>query len=588
MKVNKIIIAAAVLITGITYSCTDEWNDHYKVMTLGEGTLWNAINNDNNLSNFAAVLKATGYDDALDGSQVFTVFAPTNDCFTETDRDAAIQKYNEQKTNGVKDIRNTVIKEFVQNHIALYNYSVSSATKDTTISMMNGKFVRFNNKAFSNNTFIRQNIATNNGVLFTIGGQAEFEPNILEYLDKDAELDSVKKYLYMYNLDEFQASQSVPGEIIDGNIHYLDSVTITKNEILEDYLEALLNNEDSSYVMLTPTNTVWDELLTEYSKYFKYDKKVAERDSFEFNFPRLAILTGTVFSKTSNPDIITNTAIDSVMSTNAIPYSWREHYYGSYDKKYYQYDKPYDTVNGIFTQTTDVICSNGIIKKTNSWKIDKSSTFLREIVVEGENSRALDSLNISNRTTNPEGDTSAPQYINVANDNPYYNKISGHSYLEISPSGSKAFTNASFYIRDVLSNVAYDVYVVLVPAVAGDTLASDDMKKQTRIRCAMQCHDEEGNAYYVAPDNVGKKEPVFKNNDTSLKPSAPTSNTYVTSANVCGEVLDSVFIGTYTFPMCSHNTSEPQIKLLLSSRATSSHSKIVRLDCIVLKPHEEK
>ncbi len=575
------------LLVGATYSCTDEWNDHYKVETLGDGTLWDVINSDSELSNFAAVLKATGYNTALDGSQVFTVFAPTNDCFTEAERDAAIQSYNEQKARGVKDLRNTVVKEFIQNHIALYNYSVSSATKDTTINMMNGKLVKFNGTSFAGNDFLSTNVATGNGVLFTIGTKATFEPNILEYLEKDAELDSLRKYLYLYNLDVFQPDQSVPGEIIDGSTHYLDSVTMIENVILEDFLGAQINNEDSSYVMLAPTNAVWDQLLTDYSKYFKYDKLVSERDSFEFNFPRLAIIRGTVFSQNENRNILTNMAIDSVMSTNAVSYSLREMLYGSFDKKYYQYDKPYDATNGIFAGTTDIACSNGVIKKANNWNVAKESTFYREIVMEGEGTTTLDSLNIANRTTNPLGDTSAPAYVNVTSDNPFYNKVSGNGYIEISSSGSKAWSNASFFIRDALSNVPYDVYLVLVPATAGDTLASDELMKQTRFRCAIQCHDENGNAYYISSDDKGNKEPVFKNNDTTLEPEEPTSKTRFNSVGVCGEKLDSVFIGTYTFPTSSYGTSEPQVKLFLSSYATSAYTKTLRLDCIVLKPHEE-
>ncbi len=587
MKYNRIFIAAAMILTGATYSCTDEWDEHYEVKTLGDGTLWEAITADEELSNFAAVLKATGYSNALDGSQVFTVFAPTNDYFTETDRDATIQAYNEQKVQGIKDYKNTVIKEFIQNHIALYNYSVSTATTDTTISMMNGKYVSFNKESFSNNTFERGNVPTGNGVLFCMNGQATFTPNILEYLKNDEELDSVRNYLYGYNIDEFLPEQSVPGEIIDGKYHYLDSVTVARNEILEMHIDALLNNEDSSYVMLAPTNTVWESLLTEYQQYYKYDVKVSERDSFEYNFPRLDILKGTVFSQNTNKNILTNTAIDSVMSTNAVPYAYREMYYGSYDKKFYQYDKPYDATNGIFNATTDVKCSNGVIKKTNKWNIDKKSTFLREIVMEAESGGTLDSLNIANRTTNPDGDTSAPKYVTVSSDNPFYNKVSNHGYLEISPTGSGRWSNASFYIRDVLSNVPYDVYVVLVPATAGDTLASDELKQKTAVRLALQCHDEEGHAYYISPDETGEKEPVFKNNDTTREPETPTKKTRVDKTNLCGEELDSVFVGTYTFPTCSYGTKEPQVKVFMESRASGSNTKIVRLDCIVLKPHEE-
>ena len=97
MKYNKIIIAAAMMLVGATYSCTDEWDEHYESKTLGSGSLWQAISSDEQLSNFKAVLEATGYDAALAGSQVFTVFAPTNEYFSEAERDAIIQQYNEQK-----------------------------------------------------------------------------------------------------------------------------------------------------------------------------------------------------------------------------------------------------------------------------------------------------------------------------------------------------------------------------------------------------------------------------------------------------------------------------------------------------------
>ncbi len=587
MKYNKILIAVAMLLVGVTFSCTDKWDDHYEVKTLGDGTLWEAITSEESLSNFAAVLEATGYKGSLNGSQVFTVFAPTNASFTETDRDAAIQSYNAQKAQGVKDERNTVIKELVQNHIALYNYSVSSVTGDTVINMMNGKYVAFNSTTFSAQGFEKYNVATENGVLFIISGKAAFEPNILEYLEKDAELDSLRAFIYKYNLDVFQAEQSVPGDIVDGKQQYLDSVTVLSNEILYGWLDAQLDEEDSSYVMLAPTNTVWDQLLTEYSKYYTYDPQVVDRDSFEYNFPRMAILQGTVFSQNTNRGIAANQAIDSVMSTNAVSYSMRKYIYGSYDRKYYQYDNPY-AEGGIFAQTSDVECSNGIVKKTNIWNINAKETFLREIVMEGESNRTLDSLNVYHRTNNPKGNTSSPKYVNVSPDNPFYDKVSNNGYMEIMPSGVSAFSKASFYVRDVLSNVPYDVYVVLVPATAGDTLASEELLKTTRIRVAMQCHDADGNAVYVSPDEAGMSEPVFKNNITTGTPEEPSKNTRVDISDICGTELDSVFVGTYTFPTSSYGTSEPQVKLFLTSRGNSTYSKILRLDCIVLKPHVEE
>ena len=259
MKYNKIIIAAAMMLVGATYSCTDEWDEHYESKTLGSGYLWQAISSDEQMSNFKAVLEATGYDAALAGSQVFTVFAPTNEYFSEAERDAIIQQYNEQKNASVKDSKNLAIKEFVHNHIALYNYSVSPASVDTTISIMNGKYIAFTKSSFANHDYASSNIVTSNGVLFTIKGKSTYEPNMLEYLEKDEDLDSVKNFIYHYNIEKFLPEESVPGEIVDGKINYLDSVTVTQNEILTDWLGALINDEDSSYVMLVPSNAAWDE-----------------------------------------------------------------------------------------------------------------------------------------------------------------------------------------------------------------------------------------------------------------------------------------------------------------------------------------
>src|SRR5574344_832941 len=121
MKYNKIIIAAALMLVGVSYSCTDEWDEHYESTSLGSGSLWQAISNDEQLTNFKSVLEATGYDTALNGSQVFTVFAPTNDSFSEAERDAIRQQNKEEQAKGVKDSKNSAMEECVQNHIALYN-----------------------------------------------------------------------------------------------------------------------------------------------------------------------------------------------------------------------------------------------------------------------------------------------------------------------------------------------------------------------------------------------------------------------------------------------------------------------------------
>lgn len=555
---------------GLLSSCTDTWDDHYAVQQRGEGSMWQAISSNSELSNFMAVLKATGYEKALDGSQVFTVFAPTNAQFTAEKRDSVIQLYNAQKAAGLKDKRNAAIVEFVQNHIALYNYSSAEGVSDSIV-MMNGKISVLNGNKIDNISLEKENLLTTNGVLFTMKESAAFKPNVFEMIGRDPELSGLRSFFYMgekaddpykFYSEYFDPARSVPGEIIDGQTHYLDSVTVIGNTILEnsdvtnfEKRLGLLNSEDSTYWMIAPTNELWDSLVTDYSKYYQYDKTVTSRDSLMYTMPRLAIVRGTVFSKTDNPDSAIN---DSVLSTNNFGYQSRKSMYGSYDKTYYQYAKPY-AEGGVFTGTNNVQCSNGILMKTDEWKIKKSETFLREIVMECEDNSSIDTEQYEDYTAIK---------VNVANDNPYYGKVSGNSYVEIERAGS-LLQKVLFNVSDVLSNVAYDVYVVTVPALAGDTLASADAQRKTTFRTQIFYKDANG------------KE--VKTTATSAIETDPTK-------------VDSIKVATITIPTCSYGQSEPSVKLFLESRAgnsavlpgTGKYTSTIRLDCIVFKPHEEE
>ena len=593
MKYSKIILAVSLLI-GATTACTDKWDEHYSVAQQGDGSLWQAISADASLSNFKQVLQAASYEASLSCSQVCTVFSPNNTMLTDHMRDSLIQKYNEEKAQRIKEKDNSVVKEFIQNHISLYNYSVSNAMEDTTIRMMNGKNLAFTKDKFAGFEYLSKNNPTGNGILYTIGHVAGYQPNVYEALAKVTEIDSVKKYITAYDLEKLDSKNSVPGEIIDGKTHYLDSVTNIENKFLETMLAAKILNEDSCYWMVVPNNQVWNKLVDKYTKYYQYDAKVAERDSFQYHFPRHAILFGTTFSKTDNRKIFntgTAAATDSLMSTLAASYSMRKSLYGSYDKKYYQYNDPYGE-GGVLTDCTAQICSNGKLLKTDKWNLPEKNTFRREIVMEAEDNRlTLDSLNI-NSTYNKSGDTNPGKTVKVTADNPYYNKVSGNSYLEITPSGVTNFSKALFDVRNVLSNIPYDIYVVVAPAEAGDTTATAIQKLPIIFRCALQCHNEKGEAYYVSLKNGNKLEnPVLdsKGNPTT---NYTKSAVYDTNRQNDPTKVDSIYIGTVTFPTCSYSTSEPQVKLIFQSYVTSSQyektaNRTLRLDCIVFKPHDE-
>lgn len=542
-------------------ACSDNWDEHYNVGTPFEGNLWEAVSSNPDLKNFARVVEACGYDSSLISSQMFTVFAPTDDNFTEEDANRLIADYNEQKAGNKKDDDNTTIKEFIQNHIALYNYSVSSLSKDSII-MMNGKYM-----PLSSNTFGGSEMSlcktVGNGVLYTLGNRVGYSPNVFEYLEKDNDIDSVAGFLYSFNKYEFQPSLSVPGDIIDGKTHYLDSVTTLENRIFTE-LRAKLSSEDSTYWMLVPTDDVWNALVPEYEKYFQYDKSVGKRDSLQYANARMALLCGTAFSRTRNTDLSVR---DSAMSTNAVMYELRQYYYGSSSDKYYQYDKPFEP-GGIFTDVEEHKCSNGIIYKAANWKIDKTQTFFQTIRAEGENNERLDSVD--------QASTNAPLDIyQVSSQNKFYNRLSGNSYSEISSArGAATNIKAVFNIPSVLSNIGYDIYIVTAPAIAGDTLASDEERLPTKFRVRMAYNDENG--------NQPAKESGWKLLQSSLQTTPDEVDTFKVAENV-------------VIPYCSWGDNiSPQVKIILDTRVSNNDVKnglfnrILRLDCIVFKPHEEE
>ena len=180
---NKVLGLAVAALTFV--ACTDTWDDHYESLGGGangmhEGTLWQAISNNQNLSNFAKVLEKCQYKPILDGSQVFTVFAPTNDQFTLEQANALIKDYEEQVAANVNQENNTVLKEFIQNHIALYNHSVSSLRTDSIV-LMNGKYAVLSDTAINNVKLLDKNQLYENGVLFTLNNKESIFPRILNW-----------------------------------------------------------------------------------------------------------------------------------------------------------------------------------------------------------------------------------------------------------------------------------------------------------------------------------------------------------------------------------------------------------------------
>lgn len=543
---NKTIyIIMAVVCLGFA-SCADDWDDHYNPSTASGGTLWQAIEQADNLKNFASVVKACGYDVILNGSQTYSVFAPVDASFSKEEADQLIAQYQEQKSAGVRANENTVVRQFLQNHIALYKYPISSLTADT-ITMMNDKYAPLTASTLSDRRLLTKNELASNGLLFTIDEKLSYFPNVFEYLGHDAELDSVYQFLNSHSVYEFDEARSVPGEIVDGLTTYLDSVSVLRNDLLNQL--GLINSEDSTYWMVAPTNEEWSRLLTEYEPYFNYANNVAKRDSMVYTQTRAAILGGTFFSRTNNPE---TAFADSALSTQAKSSLMRQ-LLGE-TEAYYLFKKPFDE-GGVFNGTEDIVCSNGHVRKAHHLNISKFNTFLQTIKVEAEDVLYQDTLI----------DAVDPLIVHqVTSDNPFYGQVSGNAFVEVAPINPTAKVTVGFKIPNLLSNVPYNIYAVFVPSTAADTLDVEDTRKPNIVLSNIRKIDQNGVSSNQRFRGTKKNNPA---------------------------VVDTVEMATNVkLVTCSMGLSEPQVKFEIQSNVqsnqTATNSTTLRLDCIIFKPTE--
>lgn len=535
-------------------SCSD-WDDHYDPSTGDEGsktTLWQAISSQSELSNFARVLKGCDYDRNLSGSQTYTVFALTNDGLTADQADSLVSAYQEQKNKGVRDNDNTVIRQFAQNHISLFTQPVSTLTNDT-LTMLNGKMEPVSPTAIGKEPFITSNALHTNGVLFTIGKKIDYFPNIFEYLGIDNSIDSAYQFINSYSRYEFSEAASVPGGInADGQTEYLDSVVVLRNSLFSTLGQ--INSEDSTYWMLVPTNDQWTRMVNEYHDYFDYANTVNKRDSMQEANTRLAILSGTVFSRTINPDAA---FADSAVSTQAFDYQTRK----AMDLEPYNiFYRPFDA-GGIFDGTSDMECSNGHVRIASQFNVPKTKTFFRTVKVEAENISRQDTLI----------DASQPLPIHqVSSDNPFYDKISSNTFVDVIAENTSTNPNhfpvasIQYSIPDLLSNVGYDIYVVFAPQHAYNPYIPEKDLLPNRFRCML---------YYTNKDNRQL------NRRLELKTNNPMK-------------VDTVQVASnFKFPACSYGLSQPNVKLRIMSQVsqsqTAKYSTDFHIDCIIFKPHED-
>ena len=570
-------------------SCTD-FSDYNEVSDNGgslpgsDQTLWENIQQNGQLTQFAELVRKAGFDKALSESHYYTVWAPVDGTFTPSAYDGLSSE--------------ALLAQFVQNHVADYGHA-ALGTVNERLTMLNRKrydFAGDGQYLFDEHRVTKANVPSSNGLLHLIDGAANYYPNLYAFLTDSLlsagkQLDSLRHHFQKYEIQTLDEKSSIVGPIVNGMQTYLDSVMIVSN-IVEDDIHADLDNEDSTYTFVMPTNEAWAKAYASIAPCFKYINTVAskaysaDKTTEEKTPVSQTIVKGAAALQDS---LVKRAILRNLVFSNT----------NGYNAKLQNDGAPDPVFKDTLATTRGRLLSNsqGIVQQYLHEKVEMSNGV----------ARIVDSLAFTPEDTyNPElsfgaranlaryGNSSAPNSITVSGLNPAwgeYAESGSLNYLWAQPSSGTAKPELTFFLPNVRSTT-YDFYCVFVPPLFGTTYRADSLPN--RVNFTLNYCDADGKL----------KDHEFLNEDPEqmqafmekFNVKESTSNRLVIRAfeNDASKV-DSVYMGRFTFPVSyyelgeSGKTISPSIKVSSNFSAFSkpllaAYLRDLRIASIVLKP----
>lgn len=457
------VACGTILVSGVS-ACSDVIDDHYGVSNgIATKTLWEQITAQPDLQNFAKVLEQVHYytsedepsnltfKDVLQANNKLTVWAPKDGSYN-LDSLLACDEYD-------------VEKRFIRNHINTFSKGISGVEPDT-ITMLNSKVNVLNNenRQFKGVDILESNIPATNGLLHKLAHGVEFQNNLYEFIQTRSDLDSLFTFFHDRDTTFIDEYSSVPGGIQNGEMTYADTVWTTRSKAFDswytyqgedwDGLNANLKDEDSTFVMIMPTNIGWQKALEKAKKYYEYmslpyenqdeDKKTetVNPKKLQDKQAKMAVVNRLVFS----PNQQRGYKLEDFGNTDSL-----------FTTRGTVIDTPY--CNDIFRGIERIPVSNGYAYLANDYRynvgedieVEAETSFYWSTKRQGSNAWYSGVVNSSNRNKKVKGSVSG----------------GGYAYLY----GDENAKKGGFFemrIPEVLSGT-YDIKVVVLPENIADT-----------------------------------------------------------------------------------------------------------------------
>ena len=439
-------MAAAALLAATSCSDFSDYNDTpVSDVQQADRTLWENISQNDQLSDFATLVKKAGFDDELSQPHYYTVWAPLNGTYDASSLMSADSA--------------TVLYQFVKSHIAEYNHGISGPV-DERIHALNRKSFAFEGDGqytYAGQTLRQLNLPNSNGIMHLLDGAARFYPNLYEYLFSCEGIDSVATFFKRYETSVLDTKNSVLGPTINGKQTYIDSVMITSNSLL-NRIKAKLDKEDSTYTMLVPTNEAWQAHYDKISKCYNYINTTVAQNIDEAtstsNAPTASVTVDAAYTK----DSLTRLHLVSDLVYN------NNNYYNNWliDDTVEPYDTLYSTTYGYMTNPQEIMSrvidretmSNGTFCLVDSLAFRPWESWCYSLGQSPLNSRTWTGSNTIVYIDNTLFDA-----IKYVPKNPAQKQL---GYLWVTPLSNYGKPQLDVKLRNVLSTT-YNIYIVLAP-----------------------------------------------------------------------------------------------------------------------------
>lgn len=573
-------------------SCSDTWDDHYgaALVTDYEGTTMQAI--EEKAPDFAAVIKAVGYDRELASENVYTIWVPTS-----FNKDSVLEV-------AAKDSA-AVVDQFIKNHLARYSVSAVPGTEGKTISLMSMKNTTMvGDETFGTSKITLPNLACSNGVIHVIDTNIQYHYNIFERIkvsyDLDPDTASLYGFLQKWDADSLDEERSVShGVDEDGNKIWVSPFYIRNNTVLKN-VDALVYSEDSNYIAIIPSTKAYKARYEIAKKLLNFNPSQADRDSLQNYYANMFAMTDLFYNRNANIDGLTpdgnGLQYDSLKSTNFSYRNWPNNIY--YSKAPTKGLHPDKDINDILAKSGEPFyCSNGVAYNVDEYPMSVTEQFFKKLEVtassfsidhsdNGKYTFQVSTIgNYSGTIRDYDVDTvwveseEEGELVIDHIDSTFVGERNYH-FCDIMPNGNNSPTVA-FQVPNTLSGT-YEIYIVTCPIWGKNGFDGHSAKEDPR-------------SYHFTVK-------LFERNELGAYGTAkPWTNTITPPAdsNHDGDYfitdytnkIDTLYIGDHTFQNAYHSIDSEGVLIQLynyvRNSETSIYSREILISGIILRPKFE-